>query len=165
MRPTRAVLVTLGLAILGLVIQATLFRRLTFLAPDLVVLVVILATLSLRPEIALLSAFLAGAVVDVSLGSSLLGLRALAYTIVVYAAGRSRQRADAGAVSVAIWVGWLTLASVVVLLLVGLLFGQSAELGSEMLRRLIQVPLSNALLAAFLVGPMTRLFQRSKRRV
>ena len=164
MRGARPVLITLGLAILGLVIQATLFRRFNWLVPDLVVLVVILASLSLRSETALLCGFLAGALVDVSLGSSLLGLGALTSTVVAFVATRSRQRADAGPVAVAIWAGGLTLAAVTVLLLVGLLFGQSAELGTQMLRRLIQVPLSNALLAALLVVPFTRLLEKGGRR-
>jgi rod shape-determining protein MreD len=164
MRRPKAVLVTLGLAVLGLVIQATLFRRLTWVAPDLVLLVVILASLSMRPEAALPCGFVAGAMADV-VSNSLFGLRALAYTVVVYLAGRSNQRADAGRVSVAVWAGWLTLASVVIVLLIGLLFGQSTELGTELVRRLIQVPLSNALLAGLLVGPITRVFERSKRRV
>lgn len=164
MRGVKPVLITLGLAILGLVIQATLFRRFNWLVPDLVVLVVILASLSLRSETALLCGFLSGALVDVSLGSSLLGLRALTYTVVAFVAARSRQRADAGPLAVAIWAGGLTLAAVTVLLLVGLLFGQSAELGTQMLRRLIQVPLSNAVLAALLVIPFTRLLEKGGRR-
>ena len=59
MRSPRPVLITLGLAVFGLVLQATLFRRFTWLVPDLVVLVVILATLSLRAEVALVIGFLA----------------------------------------------------------------------------------------------------------
>ena len=73
MRSPRPVLITLALAVFGLVLQATLFRRFTWLVPDLVVLVVILATLSLRGEVALVIGFLAGALVDVSLASSVLG--------------------------------------------------------------------------------------------
>jgi hypothetical protein len=56
------------------------------------------------------------------------------------------------------------LAAVTVLLLVGLLFGQSAELGTQMLRRLVLVPLSNTLLAALFVIPFTRLLEKGGRR-
>jgi len=164
MRGTRPVLITLGLALAGLVIQATVFRRFIWLVPDLVVLVVILASLSLRPETALLCGFLAGVLVDLSLGSSLLGLRALTYTVVTYLAVRSRQRAESGPIAVGIWTGALTLAAVTVLLLVGLLFGQSAELGTQMVRRLVLVPLSNTLLAVLLVIPFTRLLEKGGRR-
>ena len=148
----------------GLVLQATLFRRFTWLVPDLVVLIVILATLSLRAEVALVIGFLSGALVDVSLASSVLGLRALIYTVVAYLAVRTRQRADSGSLAVGIWAGLLTLVSVVLLVVVGVLFGQSAELGDAMLRRFLEVPITNAVCAALLVGPVTRLLQTGGRR-
>ena len=164
MTSPRPVLMTLGLAVLGLVLQATLFRRFTWLVPDLVVLIVILATLSLRPEVALVIGFLCGALVDVSLASTVLGLRALIYTVVAYIAVRTRQRADSGALAVGIWAGFLTLVSVVLVIVVGVLFGQSAELGDAMLRRFLEVPITNAVCAALLVGPVTRLLQAGGRR-
>jgi rod shape-determining protein MreD len=164
MRSPRPVLITLGLAVFGLVLQSTLFRRFTWLVPDLVVLVVILATLSLRPEVALVIGFLAGALVDVSLSSSVLGLRALIYTVVAYLALRTRQRADSGPLAVGIWAGFLTLVSVALVVVVGVLFGQSAELGDAMLRRFIEVPITNAVCAALLAVPVTRLLQSGGRR-
>lgn len=164
MTSPRPVLITLGLAVVGLVLQATLFRRFTWLVPDLVVLIVILATLSLRAEVALVIGFLSGALVDVSLASTVLGLRALIYTVVAYLAVRTRQRADSGPLAVGIWAGFLTLVSVVLLVVVGVLFGQSAELGDAMLRRFLEVPITNAVCAALLVGPVTRLLQTGGRR-
>ena len=149
----------------GLILQATLFRRFTWLVPDLVVLVVILATLSLRAEIALVIGFLSGALFDVSLASSVLGLRALVYTVVAYLAVRTRQRADSGPLAVGIWAGLLSLVSVALVVVVGVLFGQSAELGDAMLRRFIEVPITNAVSAALLVIPVTRLMQSGGRRV
>ena len=164
MTSPRPVLITLGLAVAGLVLQATLFRRFTWLVPDLVVLIVILATLSLRAEVALVIGFLSGALVDVSLASTVLGLRALIYTVVAYLAVRTRRRADSGPVAVGIWAGLLTLVSVVLLVVVGVLFGQSAELGDAMLRRFLEVPITNAVCAALLVGPVTRLLETGGRR-
>ena len=164
MRSPRPVLITLGLAVFGLILQSTLFRRFTWLVPDLVVLVVILATLSLRAEVALVIGFLAGALVDVSLSSSVLGLRALIYTVVAYLALRTRQRADSGPLAVGIWAGFLTLVSVALVVVVGVLFGQSAELGDAMLRRFIEVPITNAVCAALLAVPVTRLLQSGGRR-
>ena len=148
----------------GLILQSTLFRRFTWLVPDLVVLVVILATLSLRAEVALVIGFLAGALVDVSLSSSVLGLRALIYTVVAYLALRTRQRADSGPLAVGIWAGFLTLVSVALVVVVGVLFGQSAELWDAMLRRFIEVPITNAVCAALLAVPVTRLLQSGGRR-
>jgi rod shape-determining protein MreD len=134
------------------------------LVPDLVVLVVILATLSLRAEVALVIGFLAGALFDVSLASSVLGLRALVYTVVAYLAVRTRQRADSGPLAVGIWAGFLSLVSVALVVVVGVLFGQSAELGDAMLRRFIEVPITNAVCAALLAVPVTRLLQSGGRR-
>lgn len=164
MRTPRAVLLTLALAVAALVIQATLFRRFTWLVPDLVVLVVILSVLSLRPEVALVIGFVAGGLVDVSLASTVLGLRALTYTVVAFTAIRTRHRADSGPIAVGAWAGLLTLMSVALFLVVGVLFGQSAELGGQMLRRLIAVPLTNAVCGALLAVPMTRLLQPGGRR-
>ena len=164
MTSPRPVLITLGLAVTGLVLQATLFRRFTWLVPDLVVLIVILATLSLRAEVAMVIGFLSGALVDVSLASTVLGLRALIYTVVAYLAVRTRRRADSGPLAVGIWAGLLTLVSVVLLVVVGVLFGQSAELGDAMLRRFLEVPITNAVCAALLVGPVTRLLETGGRR-
>jgi rod shape-determining protein MreD len=164
MRSPRPVLIALGLAVVGLVLQATLFRRFTWLVPDLVVLVVILATLSLRAEIALVIGFLSGVLFDVSLASSILGLRALVYTVVAYLAVRTRQRADSGPLAVGIWAGVLSLISVALVVVVGVLFGQSAELGDAMLRRFIEVPITNAVSAALLAIPITGLMQAGARR-
>jgi rod shape-determining protein MreD len=156
--------VTLGLAVAGLVIQATLFRRFTWLVPDLVVLVVILSVLSVRPEVALVMGFVAGALVDVSLASSVLGLRALTYTVVVFTGIRTRHRADSGPIAVGVWTGVLTLLSVTLFLVVGLLFGQSAELSGQMVRRFLEVPATNAVCGALLAVPVTRLLQSNGRR-
>ena len=52
--------------------------------------------------------------------------------------------------------------SVVVLLVVGITFGQSDELGTQVSRRLLQVPLSNLVFGALLAVPVTRLLQKSR---
>lgn len=162
MREIRPGLMALLLALVGLVIQATLFRRFDWLTPDLVVLVVCVSALTLAPIAELLLGFFAGALVDVSIASSVLGLRSFTYTVVAFLAIRSRETADSGFLAVGIWVGVLTLISVVVLLVVGITFGQSGELGTQVTRRLIQVPLSNLLGAALLAIPITRVLQKSR---
>ena len=162
MREFRPGLIAFLLALVGLVIQATLFRRFEWFTPDLVVLVVCVAALTLTATAELLLGFFAGALVDVSIASSVLGLRSLTYTVVAYLAIRSRESAESGFLAVGVWVAVLSLISVVVLLLVGITFGQSGELGSQMARRLVQVPLSNLVLAAVLSVPITRVLQRSR---
>ncbi len=162
MRGVRPAVAALVLAVLGLVIQATVFRRFNWLTPDLVVLVVCLAGLTLSSTGALWVGFLAGALVDLSIASSVLGLRALVYTVVAFLAVRSRSRAESGVVATGVWIALLTLVSVVLLLVVGITFGQSGELGSRIFRRLIQVPASNFLIGTVLAVPLTRLLQRAR---
>ena len=162
MRDLRPGLTAFLLALVGLVIQSTLFRRFDWFTPDLVVLVVCIAAFTLASTAELLLGFLAGALVDVSIASSVLGLRSFTYTVVAYLAIRSRESAETGFLAVGVWVGVLTLISVVVLLVVGITFGQSNELGTQVNRRLLQVPLSNLVLAALVSVPMTRLLQRSR---
>jgi rod shape-determining protein MreD len=164
MRGIRPLAITTLLAVVALVIQATLFRRFDVLTPDLVVLVVILAAISLMPSITLIAGFLAGTLVDVSVASSVLGLRSLTYTVVAYLAIRTRDRADSGTLAVGIWSALLTLVSVVVLLVVGVLFDQSGELGGQILRRIIQVPISNFVFATLLAAPISRLLRNDGRR-
>ncbi|HKX75882.1 MAG TPA: rod shape-determining protein MreD [Acidimicrobiia bacterium] len=164
MRGARAVFLTLGLAVVALVVQATVFRRFELITPDLVVVVVILAALSLRPEAALVMGFLCGLLVDISVGTTVLGLRALTYTAVSFLAVQTRHRADSGPVAAGIWVGLLSLVAVTFFLVVGILFGQSAELGGQMIRRLIQVPLANLVAAIFAAVPITRLLHTGGRR-
>jgi len=162
MRSFRPGLIALLLALVGLVIQATLFRRFDWLTPDLVVLVVCVAALTLIPTIELVLGFLAGVLVDLSIASSVLGLRSFTYTVVAYLAIRSKESAESGFLAVGVWVAVLTLISVVVLLVVGITFGQSSELGTQITRRLLQVPLSNLVFGALLAIPITRLLQRSR---
>ena len=159
MRGNRPIIVALLLALVGLVIQSTLFRRFNWLTPDLVVLVVCVSALSLHPSAALLVGFLSGTMVDLSIASSVLGLRSLVYTVVAYLAIRTRSRAESGFLAAGLWMGLLTAASVVLLLVVGITFGQSGELGAHIVPRLLQVPLSNFLIGSLLAMPLTRLLQ------
>ncbi len=164
MGSVRGLLISLGLAILALIVQATLFRRFEFVTPDLVVVVVILGSLNLRPELALVAGFIAGLLVDVSVGTTVLGLRALTYTAIAFIAIQTRSRADSSPLAVGVWAGLLTLVSVAFFLMVGVLFGQSAELGGQVFRRLVQVPLANVVAAGILAVPITRLYQLGARR-
>ncbi|MEA1902831.1 MAG: rod shape-determining protein MreD [Actinomycetota bacterium] len=142
--------------LLAVVIQTTLFGQLRVVAPDLVMLVVILFALTrTRAEIVLVTAFGAGLLVDL-IGSSLLGLRAIVFTAVAYAALRTKERAGIGRFTTAIWVGALTLLGVILLVLVGTLFGQSSLLGPDVGTRLLVVPIANLILAAVFAPVVVR---------
>jgi rod shape-determining protein MreD len=135
------------------VLQSTLFGRIRLITPDLVLLVAILIALTrIKAELVLAIAFSAGLVVDL-LGSSLLGLRAIVFMSAAYIALRTRERADIGRIATAFWAGGMTLIGVVLLVLLGTLFGQSTILGEHVLSRLFTVPLANMLLA-FLIAPV-----------
>jgi rod shape-determining protein MreD len=139
--------------LVAVVLQSTLFGRIRLITPDLVLLVAILIALTrIKPELVLAIAFSAGLVVDL-LGSSLLGLRAIVFMSAAYIAVRTRERADIGRIATALWAGGLTLIGVVVLVLLGTLFGQSMILGEHVVSRLITVPLAN-MLVAFLIAPV-----------
>ncbi len=132
----------------AVVIQTTLFGQFRVISPDLVMLVVILLALTrIRPELILGTAFLAGLLVDL-LGSSLLGLRAVVFTVVAYIGLRTRERAEIGRIATALWVGILSLIGVLLLVLLGTLFGQNSLLGPNVVNRIFIVPLANLLLAA-----------------
>ncbi len=132
----------------AVVIQTTLFGQLRIVSPDLVMLVVILLALTrTRSELVLGTAFLAGLLVDL-LGSSLLGLRAVVFTVVAYIGLRTRERAEIGRFATALWAGILSLVGVLLLVLIGTLFGQSSLLGPNVASRILVVPLANLLLAA-----------------
>lgn len=153
--------VTVFLIILGaVVVQTTLINQLQFAIPDLVMLTVILLALTrVRPEAVLGVAFLSGLLLDL-LGASLLGLRAIVLTVVAFAAIRTRERAEIGRVGLALWAGLLTFGGVVVLGLVGTLFGQATLLGSDVVSRLFFVPVANTIVAAVTAGAFVRLVDR-----
>lgn len=149
----RTVLIVSVILLFALVLQTTLISQLEFFTPDLVVLVVILLALTrIRPEVVLGVSFVTGAVVDL-VGPSLLGLRAIVFTLVAFTAVRTRERAEVGRIITALWAGALTLLGFALLILVGTLFGQSTFMGSDVLSRLILVPLANLVVAA-LLGPL-----------
>jgi rod shape-determining protein MreD len=152
---------TVALILLGaVVLQTTLFSQMDFFTPDLVMLVALLLTLTrIRPELTLLLAFVAGLSVDL-LGSAVLGLRAIVFTIVAYVGLRTRERVDIGRIVTGIWAGLLTLAGVVLLILVGTLFGQTVLLGEGVVDRLFLVPLANTILAFVFAPLFVRLVDR-----
>jgi rod shape-determining protein MreD len=118
--------------------------------------VIMLGLTRIRSELVLLTAFVAGLLVDL-LGSSLLGLRAVVFTIVAYIAIRTRERAEVGRFAVALWIGALSLVGVILLVLVGTLFGQTSLLGPDVGTRLLVVPLVNLILGAMFAPLFVRL--------
>lgn len=156
----RSLLVVITLLLIAVVLQTTLFSQTTLFIPDLVMLVVIIFALTrLRPEAVLGLAFVAGLTIDL-LGSSVLGLRAIVFTVVAFLALRTRQRADLGRLITALWAGVLTFGGVVLLLVIGTLFGQTVLLGDGVVDLLLLVPVANFALAWIFTPLVVRLIDR-----
>lgn len=153
----------IGLTVLvAVIIQTTLFGRLRIVTPDLVMLIgILLALTRVRTEAVLAVAFISGLIMDL-LGASLIGLRAVVYTTIAYLAIRTKERAELGRVTIALWAGLLTLVGIVLLLLVGTLFGQAALLDEGAVGVLILVPLANVAVAALLAPTFVRLVDRDR---
>jgi cell shape-determining protein MreD len=134
------------LLVFAVVVQTTLFNQIRSVSPNLVI----------RPELVLGIAFLSGLLVDM-LGSSLMGLRAVVFTTVAYIALRTRDRAEIGRFAIAIWAGILSLAGVVLLVLVGTLFGQTSLLGANLTQKILIVPIANLVIAAVVAPLFVRL--------
>lgn len=151
-------IIVIGLLLLAaFLIQTTLFGRLRIVTPDLVMLVTMLLALTrIRPEAVLGVAFGAGLIVDL-VGSSLLGLRAIVFTVVAYVAIRTRERAEIGRVATALWAGGLTFIGVILLVLLGTLFGETSLLGEGALGQIVLVPLTNMIIAALITPLVVRL--------
>jgi rod shape-determining protein MreD len=159
----RALFIAVGM--LGaLVVQTTLFGRVRpgGIAPDVVILAVVLFSLRARPETAMLAAFSVGFLFDAVATSSALGLRAMAYTTVAFVAVKTRDRADLGPLSVALWAGLMTLVGISAILLVGTLFGQVTMGFAQASRRLFLVPLFNTGIALLLSPLITRVLDGRK---
>lgn len=161
---TRSVLAVFLALLFAVVLQTTLFSQTSIFTPDLIILVVVMLCLTkIRPEALLGVAFVAGVTVDL-LGSAVLGLRAIVFTLVAYLAIRTRDRADIGRIITGLWAGVLTLVGVVLLILVGTLFGQTVLLGEGVVDRLFLVPIANTVLAWIFAPSFVRLIDRDSTR-
>lgn len=153
------------LAVLGAVaIQSSVLGRFRFgsIAPDLLLVVVVLASLRATPVAAIFIGFGAGLLFD-ALSADALGLRALVLTSVAFAATRTRERANGGPIAASLWIGALSLFGVLLLSVVGTLFGQIELSGGQIVRRIVLVPVLNVGVA-FLMTPVAERLLRPVRR-
>ena len=162
----RARSVSLLLILIAVLLQTTLFAtggiRPFQVAPDLVMVVTIVAARWLDDDAALLVGFTGGVLIDL-LVSSLLGWRALTITLVAYMAVRARSRFDLGLMSGSLVVLMLSFAGVVLLAVIGTLFGESSFRDPNVFRKILLIPGYN-LLMSILVFPLTTLVLVGRRR-
>ena len=162
----RHVVIALGLVVLAVVLQTTVFapgRIQPFgAAPNLVLLVVIGCARFLDPEPALLVGFTGGLLVDL-LSSSPLGLWAMVLTAVTFVALKVRSRAADGPLVVAAGVFALTLLGQVLFVFVGTLFGQRTIEDPQVIRKLLLPALYNVILGAPVLWGIRAVLQPSQR--
>lgn len=162
---SRRVGLVVVLAVLGAVaVQSSVLGRFRFgsIAPDLLLVVVVLASLRTTPVAAICIGFGAGLLFD-SLSADAFGLRALVLTSVAFAAARTKERAKGGPIAASVWIGALSMFGVVLLSVVGTLFGQIELAGGQIMRRIVLVPLLNVGVA-FLITPVVERLLRPVRR-
>lgn len=149
MRRYRNTLIALGLVLVSLVLQTTLFNQVRPLtvAPALVLLTVIACARYLEAESALMIGFTAGFLTDLVGGSSL-GLWAITMTVVAYATVRLRHREVDGIVIVAAGIFGLTLLGQSLYAIVSTLFGHGTINQPDLWKHLLLPALWNVLLAA-----------------
>ena len=149
MRRYRNTLIALGLVLVSLVLQTTLFNQVRpfAVAPSIVLLTVIACARYLEPESALMVGFTAGFLTDLVGGSSL-GLWAIAMTVVAYATVKLRHREVDGLLVVAAGIFGLTVAGQLLYAIVSTLFGHSTISQPDLWRHLLIPAVWNVLLAA-----------------
>ena len=161
---TRAIGFSLLAAALAVLLQTTLFAqvRIFDVAPDLVILTVIAVARRLDAEPAVLLGFTSGLAMDL-LGSSPLGLQSLVLTLVAYATIRTRDRFDINIVATGMAVVLLSLLGVVLIAVVGTLFGEASFRDPNVFRKILFVPAYNLVLA-LVVFPLVTLVVAGRRR-
>ncbi len=160
----RRVAIALLLLMVAVLVQTTVFAQVRpfRVAPDLVLLVVIAALPFLEPEQGVFLGFTGGVVVDL-LGSTPAGLRALVLTLVAFVAVRVQHRYEGNFIATAVAVLGLSFLGVALLSLVGTLFGQTALVGTDVVRRLVLIPLYNLVLAVVVLPVVSRLLETRRR--
>ncbi len=148
---------TLVLLMGALLIQTTLITRLEWFSPELVLTVLLVIALGpIRRVPILVLAFGSGLVIDL-LGNLVMGLRALAYTLVVYMALRIRDRLALGIIGVGMTVAGASLVFVALFFVIGTLFDQGTVISADIGRRAVIVPFLDGLIGAALYGPLQKL--------
>ena len=161
---TRSIALSLLIVGLAVVLQTTLFAqvRIFDVAPDLVLLTVIALARRLEAEPAVLLGFTSGLAMDL-LGSSPLGLRALVFTVVAYATIRTRDRFDINVIATGAAVLLLSLLGVVLIVVIGTLFGEATFRDPNVFRIILLIPVYNLVLGAGIL-PLTTLLLVGRRK-
>lgn len=164
MRRYRNTFIALGMVLVALVLQTTLFSQVRpfAIAPAIVLLTVIACARYLEPESALMIGFTAGFLTDL-LGGSSLGLWAIAMTAVAYATVKLRHREVDGVLVVALGIFGLTLAGQALYAVVSTLFGHSTINQPDAWKHLLLPAVWNVILAAPIFWLSSQTMRRGER--
>lgn len=162
---TRLIALSLLVVALAVLLQTTLFAqvRIFEVAPDLVLLTVIALARRLDAEPAVLLGFTSGLGMDL-LGSSPLGLRALVFTVVAYVVVRTRDRFDINVVATGMAVLLLSLLGVLLIVVIGTLFGEATFRDPNVFRKILLTPVYNLILGAGILPLSTLLLVGRRKR-
>jgi rod shape-determining protein MreD len=154
--------IALVAVVVALVLQVSLFPHLAWqgVVPNLCLLVVVAAALTINAPSALLLGFAAGVALDLAPPADhVAGRWALALTVVAFLAVRVRQDVRPTAVAVVATVAAASFVGTSIFALTGLLLGDSWSVG-ELLRVVGIAVVWDVLLTPFVLPPLMRLFSR-----
>lgn len=154
-------LVALGAVLLALVVQVSLFPHLAWhgIVPNLCLLVVVAAALTVDAPFALVLGFTAGLVLDLAPPADhVAGRWALALTIAAFLAARVRQDVRPSALAVVGTVAAASFAATSIFALSGILLGDPAMSVAGLLEVVLVALVWDVLLTPFVLPPLMKLF-------
>ncbi len=156
-------LVALGAVLLALVVQVSLFPHLAWhgIVPNLCLLVVVAAALTVEAPFALVLGFTAGLVLDLAPPADhVAGRWALALTIAAFLAARVRQDVRPSALAVVGTVAAASFAATSIFALSGILLDDPAMSVAGLLEVVLVALVWDVLLTPFVLPPLMKLFAR-----
>lgn len=154
---SRTIGLTLVFLMAALILQTTVLARFEWISPELVLTVLLVVALGPIGRVPMLIlAFASGLVIDL-LGSMIMGMRALLYTLVIYIALRIGKRLDLGVLGAGFTIAGASLIFVALFFVVGTLFDQGTVMSADIGRRAIVVPLLDGAIGAALYRPLQSL--------
>ena len=153
----------LAAVVVALVVQVTLFPHVAWhgIVPNLCLLVVVAAALTVEAPFALVLGFAAGLTLDLAPPADhIAGRWALALVLVGYVAGRVRQDIKPTAGAVVLTVAASSFVGTSVYALSGLLLRDPAVAVTDMLQVILVAVVWDVLLTPFLLPPVMALFRR-----
>ena len=155
--------VALGAVVVALVVQVSLFPHLAWqgIVPNLCLLVVVAAALTVEAPFALLLGFAAGVMLDLAPPADhVAGRWALALTVVAFITARLRQDVKPTALTVVATVAAASFVATSLFAITGILLSDPAMSVSGLLKVVLLAVVWDVLLTPFVLPPLMKLFAR-----